>query len=206
MATILAMLSSLLILSVYLTIGCIAFNPIYPSPIVFSGSNKPYCCNFHQYQICDGDGALRYKGSVLNYSLNDYFSSFNTNNNNNDEEDSSINKNEDDTSKGNYIGGGRLDQGSSQDGGAFDVNSYFNNFNNQDTTSNYSDDDTDTEQEQIEEEKEQPPPIKMSYEEMVQYNNARLCPKLFLTQCALQSFLYLLEECRDPHSGKVSHI
>ena len=184
-----------------MTIGCIGF----PSSIAFSGSNKPYCNNlYHQYHICDG--ALRYKGSVLNYSLNDYFSSFNTNNN--DDEDNSTKSNiEDSSSKGNYIGGGRFDQGSSLDssGGAFDVNSYFNNFNNQDTTTpSYNDDDIEDEQ-KIEEEKEQPPAIKMSYEEMVQYNNARLCPKLFLTQRALQSFIYLLEECRDPHSGKVSY-
>jgi len=187
------MLPSLLILSAYLIIGCIGF----PSSIAFSGFNKPYC-NLHQYHIFDG--ALRYKGSVLQYSLNDYFSSFNTNNNNSNETNI-----EDTISKGNYIGGGRLDQGNTQDGGAFDVNSYFNAFNNQETTTpNYnSDDGIEDEQQQIEEEKEKPPAIKMSYEEMVQYNNARLCPKLFLTQRALQSFIYLLEECRDPHSGKV---
>ena len=184
----LTMLSSLMILSVYLVIGCIGF----PSSTAFSGFNKALC-NFH---ICDG--ALRYKGSVLHYSLNDYFSSFDTNNNNSSETNI-----EDTTSKGNYIGGGRLDQGNIQSGGAFDVNSYFNAFNNQETTPNYNDD--DIEDEIQEEEKEKPPPIKMSYEEMVQYNNARLCPKLFLTQRALQSFIYLLEECRDPHSGKVSY-
>ena len=33
-------------------------------------------------------------------------------------------------------------------------------------------------------------------------NNARTCVKSFLTQRAIQSFLFLLEECRDPHSGK----
>ena len=188
------MLPSLLILSAYLVIECIGF----PSSIAFSGFKK-LPCNFHQHQIIDG--ALRYKGSVLHYSLNDYFSSFNTNNNNNSSETNI----EDTISKGNYIGGGRLDQGSSQEcGGAFDVNSYFNAFNNQDnTTPNYND--IEDEQEQIEGEKEKPPPIKMSYDEMVQYNNARLCLKLFLTQRALQSFIYLLEECRDPHSGKVSH-
>jgi hypothetical protein len=42
----------------------------------------------------------------------------------------------------------------------------------------------------------------MTYEEIVAYNNARLCPKLLLTQCAIQSFVYLLEECSDPHSVK----
>ena len=29
-----------------------------------------------------------------------------------------------------------------------------------------------------------------------------MCPKIILTQCAIQSFIYVLEECRDPHSGK----
>ena len=177
-----------------MTIGCIGF----PSSIAFSGSNKAFYNNF--------DGALRYKGSVLHYSLNDYFSSFNTNNNDKEEGDSNETNIEDSSSKGNYIGGGRLDQGSSQEsGGAFDVNSYFNAFNNQDSnTPNFDND--DIEDEIQEEEHQQPTPIKMSYEEMVQYNNARLCPKLFLTQRALQSFIYLLEECRDPHSGKVSYI
>jgi hypothetical protein len=33
-------------------------------------------------------------------------------------------------------------------------------------------------------------------------NNARTCVKAFLTQRAIQSFMFLLEECRDPHSGK----
>jgi len=42
----------------------------------------------------------------------------------------------------------------------------------------------------------------MTYEEIVAYNNARLCPKLLLTQCAMQSFINLHEECSDPHSVK----
>eukprot|EP00804_Cyclotella_cryptica_P012736 CCRYP_019209-RB/>CCRYP_019209-RB protein AED:0.10 eAED:0.10 QI:0/0.5/0.33/1/1/0.66/3/272/356 len=42
----------------------------------------------------------------------------------------------------------------------------------------------------------------MTFSEIVAYNNARLCPKMFLTQRAIQSFCYLLAECRDPHSGK----
>ncbi|CAB9524729.1 expressed unknown protein (Partial), partial [Seminavis robusta] len=33
-------------------------------------------------------------------------------------------------------------------------------------------------------------------------NDARTCVKSFLTQRAIQSFMFLLEECRDPHSGK----
>jgi hypothetical protein len=46
------------------------------------------------------------------------------------------------------------------------------------------------------------PIIQMTFEMIVAYNNARLCPKMFLTQRAIQSFCYLLEECRDPHSVK----
>lgn len=45
-------------------------------------------------------------------------------------------------------------------------------------------------------------PQHMTTLEIEEYNNARLCPKMLLTQCAIQSFSYLLEECRDPHSGK----
>jgi len=33
-------------------------------------------------------------------------------------------------------------------------------------------------------------------------NDARTCVKSFLTQRSIQSFIFLLEECRDPHSGK----
>ena len=42
----------------------------------------------------------------------------------------------------------------------------------------------------------------MTISQIEAYNNARLCPKMLLTQCSIQTFSYLLEECRDPHSGK----
>lgn len=33
-------------------------------------------------------------------------------------------------------------------------------------------------------------------------NDARTCVKAFMTQRAIQSFMFLIAECRDPHSGK----
>ena len=39
-------------------------------------------------------------------------------------------------------------------------------------------------------------------ESIMARNNARTCVKAFLTQRAIQSFMFLLAECRDPHSGK----
>jgi len=39
-------------------------------------------------------------------------------------------------------------------------------------------------------------------DQIIARNNARLCVKSFLTQRSIQSFSYLLAECRDPHSGK----
>mmetsp|Transcript_1800 Transcript_1800/g.4002 ORF Transcript_1800/g.4002 Transcript_1800/m.4002 type:complete len:437 (-) Transcript_1800:2866-4176(-) len=44
-------------------------------------------------------------------------------------------------------------------------------------------------------------PEPSSPEEIIALNNARLCPKNLLTQRAIQSFIFLCEECRDPHSG-----
>eukprot|EP00970_Alexandrium_tamarense_P019247 scaffold13804_cov290-Alexandrium_tamarense.AAC.1 len=46
----------------------------------------------------------------------------------------------------------------------------------------------------------------MTFQETIAYNNARLCPKMFLTQRTIQSFIFLLAECRDPHSGKLSFL
>lgn len=43
---------------------------------------------------------------------------------------------------------------------------------------------------------------RMTHEEMTAHYKARLCPKMLLTQRAIQSFMYLGAECRDPHSGK----
>lgn len=37
-------------------------------------------------------------------------------------------------------------------------------------------------------------------ESIMARNNARTCVKSFLTQRAIQSFMYLCETCRDPHS------
>ena len=43
---------------------------------------------------------------------------------------------------------------------------------------------------------------KLSREAIMARNSARCCCKAFLTQRALQSFMFLMAECRDPHSGK----
>ena len=95
------------------------------------------------------------------------------------------------------------------------VNDYFSSFNNNNNNDENENDEDSSEEissghdhdiRQVEDDDE---PTRrrrrsMTYEEIVAYNNARLCPKLLLTQCAIQSFIHLLEECRDPHSGKVS--
>jgi hypothetical protein len=124
---------------------------------------------------------------------------------------------------GKYLGRGRLSLGadernndgesslSSSDGGMFDVNSYFSSFE-ENAVEDVDNDIYEGEQEQHRRQRgprRQPPPSrnpptrrKMTHDEVVAHNNARLCPKLLLTQRAIQSFIYLLEECRDPHSGK----
>ena len=43
---------------------------------------------------------------------------------------------------------------------------------------------------------------KLSREAIMARNNARCCCKAFLTQRSIQSFMFLMAECRDPHSGK----
>ena len=91
------------------------------------------------------------------------------------------------------------------------VNDYFSSFNNNNNDDENENDEDSSEEissghediRQVEDDDEPTRRI-MTYEEIVAYNNARLCPKLLLTQCAIQSFIHLLEECRDPHSGKVS--
>lgn len=118
-----------------------------------------------------------------------------------------------------YFGHGRIG-GDGNEGGVFDINNYFSSFER--TGSSGSEED-----EAYREAADflnfciaspfQPPLVRedeyddpsqssggggMTHEEVVAHNNARLCPKLLLTQCALQSFIYVLEECRDPHSGK----
>ena len=95
----------------------------------------------------------------------------------------------------------------------FDTNNYFSSFANDSNDGNedYSDESQSTAYALTDESSDGPssqqftnkqPMQRMTYEEIVAYNNARLCPKMLLTQRAIQSFIYLLEECRDPHSGK----
>jgi len=126
-----------------------------------------------------------------------------------------------------YIGHGRVsfsnnnnnDEEEVAEGGVFDVNNYFASFGRQVSSSDGGDDDDATTVQYDEEQPtaaafagttssdstQQPSPSKhnkMTHSQIIAYNNARLCPKSFLTQSSIQSFIYLLEECRDPHSGK----
>ncbi|KAK1741214.1 hypothetical protein QTG54_008466 [Skeletonema marinoi] len=160
-------------------------------------------------------------------NVNDYFDSFRRDENNNDEHvddgtSSSLNdgRNENDLK---YIGHGRISASADNaaNNGAFDVNNYFSSFGSQSGSSSSSDDTTTAqygEEEQTiddgssytsfdtaQQQQQQPPPSpkkKMTHSQIIAYNNSRLCPKSFLTQSSIQSFIYLLEECRDPHSGK----
>lgn len=131
-------------------------------------------------------------------NVNDYFSSFENNNNDN----------------------GKMKRNEPGQGSAYvQTNDYFASF-----TKSKTDDDTaskkwhgndnfginnygsfDDGQEKQEEEKFIPQshqPQHMSMSKIEEYNNARLCPKMLLTQVSIQSFCHLMEECRDPHSGK----
>ena len=155
-------------------------------------------------------------------NVNDYFASFNTTigNSGDEKQDSASATNSTSTigATRKYIGHGRVvDDRPSNEGGLFDVNNYFTSFN--ENNNNNSNDDEDkiarekatstTTDDTTKPNKKQPPQAtmrKMTYQEIVASNNARLCPKLLLTQRAIQSFVYLLEECRDPHSGKVSFV
>jgi hypothetical protein len=92
---------------------------------------------------------------------------------------------------------------SSKGWGPFDVNHYLRSLGNA-----FAADGDDPRKEQRERrEHPSPPPTPtsrkdMTYEEFIAYDNARLCPKLLLTQCAIQTYVNLLERYRDPHSVK----
>ena len=110
-------------------------------------------------------------------------------------------------------------QGTGQKSAYANINDYFNSFNepkevvNIDEAEKWHGNDNfglnnyGTNQDQQQQEPEQitvtsNPTEHMTPAQIEEYNNARLCPKMLLTQSAIQSFCYLLEECRDPHSGK----
>lgn len=131
-------------------------------------------------------------------NVNDYFNSFNTN------------KDENEQPKSDEPG-----QGSAY----IQTNDYFASFNKpkpepiQDDTKwhgndnfgvnnygSYDDNQQSNKGEKFTPQSYQPQHMTMS--QIEEYNNARLCPKMLLTQCSIQSFCNLLEECRDPHSGK----
>ncbi len=148
-------------------------------------------------------------------NVNDYFDSFRQDDSSDDDDGAPSSNDESDLK---YIGHGRLSSASNDDdvGGAFDVNNYFASFGGQSNScsSNHDDDiiaaqdnedqsfaaaDDDSSGNEM---STQQPAQQMTRSEIIAYNNARLDPKSFLTQASIQSFIYLLEECRDPHSGK----
>ncbi len=167
----------------------------------------------------------RARSALFGYAnINDYFATFNSTIGN-----IGANKKKTELSKSNstagntstskkYIGHGQImNDGTQNEGGLFNVNNYFtslNNKNNSDgeksspTTTDDDDDDANITKNTVPsqpngKQTSQTNMKKMTYQEIIASKNARLCPKLLLTQRAIQSFVYLLEECRDPHSGKV---
>jgi hypothetical protein len=130
-------------------------------------------------------------------NVNDYFNSFNNNN------DSNKQPNNDEPGQGSSYAS---------------ANDYFNSFNKPKSTDSDRTDkwhgndnfglnnyDTEHQKDQLKENfspQNNKPTQQMTLAEIEAYNNARLDPKMLLTQTAIQSFCVLLEECRDPHSGK----
>lgn len=156
-------------------------------------------------------------------NVNDYFNSFQQNDDNessdNDDDVPSSWSPRNTPREFKYIGHGRIRSSSSDgnnnngddegaEGGVFDINNYFSSFgqqgggfDNNDEEEVDSDNDGSYEhQTDTSSYYEQPPPPRqrLTMEQIIANNNARLCPKSFLTQAAIQSFIYLLEECRDP--------
>lgn len=194
-ATITKLLPSSLILAAHSTIG---FTP---------GLIAPSCTHSTHQQAHSRHQKWTLNGLV---NVNDYFASFSNNNNeaNESNDDASSSNNDKEKNKGKYIGHGSIG-GDGGEGGLFNTNNYFNAFG--DDASEADEDDAQLDEKATDNMNERParqqndqPMVRMTHEEIVAYNNARLCPKSFLTQRAIQSFVYLLEECRDPHSGKVS--
>jgi hypothetical protein len=118
-----------------------------------------------------------------------------------------------------YIGHGRIRSSGDGDnngdddaaeGGVFDINNYFSSFGQQQQQQqgggfDNNDEEVDSENDGSYEHQtdksyyeQAPPRQRLTMEQIIANNNARLCPKSFLTQAAIQSFIYLLEECRDP--------
>lgn len=139
--------------------------------------------------------------------VNDYFASFNAtdndyDNNSDENEVSSSSSKEERTVK--HIGHGRIGDsgnGDGDEGGLFNTNNYFSSFGD-DIDEPSSSDEQPQSSSTASTPREQPPTRRMTHDEIVAYNNARLCPKNLLTQRAIQTFIYVLEQCRDPHSGK----
>lgn len=139
-------------------------------------------------------------------NVNDYFNSFS---NNGDDENEESKK--DGTELSDAVGSSL--KGAESQGSAYaNVNDYFRSFDKPVDDTNtaagtwHGKDNFRQEAEEVQNDKFTPQSISLSehmtISEIAAYNNARLCPKMLLTQCSIQTFSYLLEECRDPHSGK----
>ncbi|KAL7534419.1 hypothetical protein ACHAWF_004830 [Thalassiosira exigua] len=180
------------------------------------------------FVLCDGflPSRRRSPSVALHYGVNDYFDSF-KNIDGDDVGGHDASSGQRQNTQRRYIGSGRLSGGGSE-GGLFDVQNYFSSLSgdkgDEPTLSSTSSDASEEQRSSYDEaaaflnfnigpagpsidqlqQKNQRSEMEssMTHEEVVAYNNARLCPKLLLTQRAIQSFIYLLEECRDPHSGK----
>jgi hypothetical protein len=188
-----------------------AFSRPPPSPRLIFTASKPG----HQ----PGDTSSKLFGYT---NVNDYLNSFGKDDGKND---ASSNDNFS-GSRGRgykYIGHGRVTSSSKNnaaEGGVFDINHYFSSFGQ----SSSDDDDRNNNHDNVQyydahaipdnvlvalladaneaDSTQQPQQSHLTHEQIIAKNNARLCPKSFLTQASIQSFIYLLEECRDPHSGK----
>lgn len=160
-------------------------------------------------------------------NVNDYFNSFGDGSDSDEEEgagsgQSSSYANVNDyfnsfTNKNDAIQ--QKNQGSGQKSAYANINDYFNSFkepkdeanneaekwhgNDNFGINNYGTHEDQQKEQNVEQIRFTPNPTEhMTIAQIEEYNNARLCPKMLLTQSAIQSFCYLLEECRDPHSGK----
>ncbi|KAL7530354.1 hypothetical protein ACHAXR_003441 [Thalassiosira sp. AJA248-18] len=204
MAAVAKLLLGSLIFAVHSTISCLGFVP----------TCSRHCSTQHnQQQQFDDLIVSRSRPRISSSSelsglanVNDYFASFNDNDGSDDDESKNDESISSDKAVGKYMGHGRIG-GDGDEGGVFDVQNYFSSFD--DDNASHDGASPAITAPSFDEQLPTPTPVlpvpimtRMTYEEIVAYNNARLCPKLLLTQTAIQSFIYMLDECRDPHSGK----
>ncbi|KAL9185957.1 hypothetical protein ACHAXT_003734 [Thalassiosira profunda] len=184
--------------------GCLAFRSLALGEAAFV-HHSPHPASLtrtHHHHHRPSASSRQRSWALGGYSqVGDYFASFGSEGGDDGTPEDDDGENE--RREGKYMGHGRIDGGGAE-GGVFDINNYFGSFGGHDD--GHVDDGQDAPQQSIpaaaEENRRRQSMREMTHEEIVQHNNARLCPKMLLTQRAVQSFIYLLEECRDPHSGK----